>query len=64
MPDEPLLTVSLPLNDWQILQAALYEMPMKIALPVANRLKLALDEAQKPSPALPFAKRGPKEGGE
>jgi hypothetical protein len=66
MPEEPPLTISLPPGDWQILQAALYEMPMKIALPVANRLKIALDEAQRPAaPALPFPKRGPKsEGGE
>lgn len=47
MPDDT-LTVTLPVNDWEVLKAALYELPMKFAAPVANRLQMALAEAQQP----------------
>lgn len=48
MPDDPMLSVTLPATDWNVLLAGLYELPMKISAQTANRLQMALAEAQKP----------------
>lgn len=48
MPDEPMLTVSLHAQDWQVIMRGILELPMKDAAPTFNRLQTALAEAQKP----------------
>lgn len=49
MPDEQPLTVTLAPGDWQIILAGLYELPMKHAAATANRLQIAMADAQKPA---------------
>ena len=49
MPDEPVLTVSLSLPDWQVVMKGILELPMKDAAPTFNRLQAALADAQKPT---------------
>jgi hypothetical protein len=59
MADDSPQTVTLPAQDWPVLLAGLYELPMKHAAPVANRLQLALAEAQKPA-EIPHIVKGGK----
>lgn len=47
---QPMLTVSLPANDWAVVRAGLYELPLKIALPVASKLEMQLAAQAKPAP--------------
>ena len=47
--DSDSLTVTLPVNDWQLIQIGLGELQAKFAVPVMGRLQAALAEAQKPS---------------
>lgn len=50
MPDEqPLITVSLAMADWQVIMRGIYKLPMEDAVGTANRLQTQLAEAQKPS---------------
>ena len=48
MPDEPLLTVSLSPQDWQVIMRGVYKLPMEEAVGTANRLQTALADAQRP----------------
>lgn len=43
MPDEqPIQTVTLSAGDWQIIRAALYELPIKVGLATLQRFEQAL----------------------
>lgn len=50
MPDEVTQTVTLPANDWQIVRAALYELPIKLGLATLQRFEQAL--AQPPDKVI------------
>ena len=59
MPDDlPLLTVSLSPQDWQVIMRGVYKLPMEEAVGTANRLQLALADAQKPVEAPHLVKGG------
>ena len=59
MPDDlPLRTISLSDQDWQVILAGLYELPMKHSAATANRLQTALADAQKPAEAPHLVKGG------
>lgn len=49
--DSDTLTITLPVNDWQLIQVALGELQAKFAIPVMGRLQAAMTEAQRPQPA-------------
>lgn len=51
--DSEILTITLPREDWQLIQVALGELQAKFAIPVMQRLQTALIEAQNP-PATPL----------
>lgn len=57
MPD---LTVTLPDNDWQILRAALYELPIKVGLLTLQRFEAQLAQPHRAdnvvNPAIPRLK--------
>jgi len=53
MPDET-IAITLPVDDWHIIQVALYELPAKTSVPVISRLNAAMAEAQKPEEVVPF----------
>lgn len=57
--DQPLLTVSLSPQDWQVIMRGVWELPMKDAAATANRLQVALAEAQKPA-EMPHIVKGGK----
>lgn len=44
--DSENLTITLPRQDWQLIQVALGELQAKFAIPVMGRLQTALAEAQ------------------
>lgn len=48
--------IALPFTpaEWQVIQAGLYELPMKHAAPVANKLQQRLADALRPKPAKPL----------
>lgn len=59
MPDEqPLLTVSLAPQDWQVIMRGIYKLPMEEAVGTANRLQTALADAQKPAEVPHIVKGG------
>lgn len=60
--DQPMLTVSLSPQDWQVIMRGVYKLPMEEAVLTANRLQTALAEAQKP-PEVPHIVRGGKADG-
>lgn len=45
--DSDSLTITLPRQDWQLIQVALGELQAKYAVPVMGRLQVALTEAEK-----------------
>jgi hypothetical protein len=59
MPDEQTYTITLPVQDWQTMLAGLYELPMKLSAATANRLQIALAEAQRPA-EIPHVVKGGK----
>ena len=44
--DSDSLTITLPRQDWQLIQVALGELQAKFAIPVMGRLQVALAEAE------------------
>ena len=44
--DSETLTITLPRQDWQLIQVALGELQAKFAIPVMGRLQAALAEAE------------------
>lgn len=48
MPDEPLLTVSLSPQDWQVIIRGVQKLTIEDGAPTLNRLMTALADAQKP----------------
>lgn len=51
--DSDTLTITLPVNDWQLIQVALGELQAKFAIPVMGRLQAALNAAQNPPEKVP-----------
>lgn len=47
--DSENLTITLPRQDWQLIQVALGELQAKFAIPVMGRLQAALAEAERVS---------------
>lgn len=47
--DSETLTITLPTQDWQLIQVGLGELQAKFAIPVMTRLQQAMAEAQKPA---------------
>lgn len=45
--DSENLTITLPRQDWQLIQVALGELQAKFAIPVMGRLQAALSEAER-----------------
>lgn len=55
-------TITLPLNDWQTVLAALYELPAKFSVPVITRLQAELHRMPARDDAGPGAEITPLRG--
>lgn len=62
--DSDNLTITLPVNDWQLIQVGLGELQAKYAIPVMGRLQAALNEAERVSEVAPVLTPLPKEAAE
>ena len=58
MDEQPMLTVSLSPQDWQVIMRGVYKLSMEEAVGTANRLQTALADAQKPLEAPHIVKGG------
>lgn len=53
MPDEPMLTVSMHAQDWQVIIRGVQKLTIEEGAPTLNRLMTALADAQKPTELRP-----------